>query len=685
MAPRLADIRISTKIAIASLVPLAGLTLFVGLAVWNAWSDAVSARAVLSATGLAESASLAIHELQKERGMSAGFVASKGQRFAAELALQRQSADDRTRSFLNAASNFRIGISNGATASALDKATNELKKIDPLRKSVTGLSVPAGESTAAYTQIIASLLSVAEGISELSGNAELTQAAAIYTATIRGKEQAGQERANGARGFSADRFSSDDLRTFLSLAAAQNEQFDIVRRTAKPAQHDALATALSTPAGKEVSAMRNAALKIAVGESADRISATNWFNAATARIDDLKKVEDRFAENLRETAGATSAEAMLKLSVTLAGAISLIVLAAGITWLSARSITGPLTRLVRTTLTLAEGKTEIDISDADRKDEIGDLSRAIAVFRDNAIERGRLEEAAHGARLQREERQRRIDALIERFRGAVGQTLGEVGENTALMDNTAKTLSSIADGASGQAAGALSASEEASANVQSVAAATEQLSASIQEIGQQVERTSTISRRAVEMANLSNSEVEALSSAAQRIGDVIDIIQAIAAQTNLLALNATIEAARAGEAGRGFSVVASEVKSLAAQTAKATGDIALQVTAIQETTDKVIGAMKSIASTMNEIDGFTSAIAVAVEEQGSATQEISGNVQMAARGTEELAHNVTGVTGAIRETSRSAENVLTASGKLSLHANSLKDEVDHFLKEVAAA
>jgi methyl-accepting chemotaxis protein len=336
-------------------------------------------------------------------------------------------------------------------------------------------------------------------------------------------------------------------------------------------------------------------------------------------------------------------------------------------------------------LTLADGKTDIDISGADRKDEIGDLSRAVAVFRDNAIERERLEEGAKSARLEREERQRRVEALIDRFSNAVGQTLASVGENTALMDDTAKTLTAIANEASGQATGAASASEEASANVQGVAAATEELSASIREIGQQIERTSTVSRRAVEMANSSNGEIEALSGAAQRIGDVIGIIQAIAAQTNLLALNATIEAARAGEAGRGFSVVASEVKSLATQTAKATEDIALQVTAIQDSTVKVIDSMKLIATTMCEIDGFTSTIAVAVEEQGSATQEISSNVQMAARGTEELTQNVSGVTGAIRETSRSAENVLTASGKLALHATSLKDEVDHFLREVAAA
>ncbi|MEI8147362.1 MAG: methyl-accepting chemotaxis protein, partial [Alphaproteobacteria bacterium] len=176
-----------------------------------------------------------------------------------------------------------------------------------------------------------------------------------------------------------------------------------------------------------------------------------------------------------------------------------------------------------------------------------------------------------------------------------------------------------------------------------------------------------------------------LADAAQKIGEVVDLIRAIAEQTNLLALNATIEAARAGEAGKGFAVVASEVKNLASQTARATEEIAGQVSGIQSSTAGAVDAIKAIAGTMSEINGVTAAIAAAVEEQGAATAEISRNVQMAAVGTEQLAHNVVGVTGSITETSQQSGFVLTASNDLAEASERLSKSVDHFLQGVAAA
>jgi methyl-accepting chemotaxis protein len=200
-----------------------------------------------------------------------------------------------------------------------------------------------------------------------------------------------------------------------------------------------------------------------------------------------------------------------------------------------------------------------------------------------------------------------------------------------------------------------------------------------------VAQSTEIASRAVDNARRTGDTARSLAEGAQKIGDVVTLIQSIAEQTNLLALNATIEAARAGEAGRGFAVVASEVKSLAGQTAKATTEISDQIAAIQATSDETVAAIRGVVDVITEIDQIGTAIAAAIEEQGSATKEISRSIQEAARGTQEVNSNISGVQRAADDTGAASSRVLGAAEQLSTQSRDLADQVNRFLSEVRAA
>ncbi|MBR0814288.1 methyl-accepting chemotaxis protein [Bradyrhizobium diazoefficiens] len=384
--------------------------------------------------------------------------------------------------------------------------------------------------------------------------------------------------------------------------------------------------------------------------------------------------QSKLAEDARRM--AVEAERLLQLQWILLAAG--LVLGTAIAILVARSITRPIVELVNDSARLSGGDTSVAFRTAERGDEIGTVSKAVAKFRDNVIAQ---QQAAAGLAREAEVREasnRNMESAVEEFRVTSRDLLTLVGENAGTMRQTAESLGGIAHHATNQAASAAAASEQTAVNVQTVAAAAEQLASSIVEIGRQIELSNKTVRSAGEVTARSEAEIEGLAHAAQSISSVVDLIQAIAAQTNLLALNATIEAARAGEAGRGFAVVASEVKALADQTRNATQDIARHITAIQNSTGSAVASVKEVATAMRGIDEVTAAIASAVEQQGAATREISQNVQMAASGTQTLATSIGTVSGAIAETNRSADDVRGAANQVSGAAERLAAEVQTF-------
>ena len=362
------------------------------------------------------------------------------------------------------------------------------------------------------------------------------------------------------------------------------------------------------------------------------------------------------------------------------GTIAILAGAALLALLIGRGMSRPLTAITAVMNRLSSGDTDVKIPGGRRKDELGTMAGAVDVFRRNMIEARTLREAQEAAKQQAELEKKALQRqMADRFEADVKSVVGAVARATEDMQRMAAAITASVNGTSAQAAAAAAASEEASASVNTVASATEELASSVAEIGRQVTHSSDVADAAVAKAGKTTEMVGSLASASEKIGDVLRLIGAIASQTNLLALNATIEAARAGEAGRGFAVVASEVKALASQTAKATEEIAGQVTAIQSSTGDCAIAIGGISDTIREISGIATTIAAAVEEQGSATREIARSVQQVAAGTSEVAVNVAGASNAAEQSRALADTVLSASGELSQHASRLFESVDSFL------
>ena len=395
------------------------------------------------------------------------------------------------------------------------------------------------------------------------------------------------------------------------------------------------------------------------------------------------------SENQSSRNSAISTAAQIAEEASTAGSIAAVageILAVILAALITISISTLIKRITQTMSKLAAGDLSVEIEGAERGDQIGNMARAVGIFKANAIRIAEVESEKNRLAAQTEQdRKAGLRELASRLERAVKDIADGVKQSAQRMHDGASTMSGAAERTKAQSSTVSAASEQASMNVQTVASAAEELSASIREIGQQAQSSANVARRAAEQAGQTTTTMERLSQAADRIGEVVNLINNIAAQTNLLALNATIEAARAGEAGRGFAVVASEVKTLASQTARATEDIAAQISSIQSETKEAAAAIKGIETVILEINQIATSTASAVEEQGAATSEIARNVQRAAEGTDEVSSNIAGVLESAAKTDEHARIALENSNELSGQADRLWQAVVGFVEDVKAA
>jgi methyl-accepting chemotaxis protein len=348
---------------------------------------------------------------------------------------------------------------------------------------------------------------------------------------------------------------------------------------------------------------------------------------------------------------------------------------------------------------LATGDRNFTIEGAGRKDEVGQMVRALDLFKrankwmeDRARERS--ERAEQELQLQQERERERLEAearkaalldeVARQFERTVGEVVGGVAAASSQLHTTATRMASSAEEASRRTGEVAASMEEANAGATAAAAASDEFALSISEISRQAASSSELARLATEATGEADETISALAASAEEVGQIVELIQTIAQRTNLLALNASIEAARGGEAGRGFAVVASEVKELAMQTTRATEQVAEQIRAMQSTTGASVKALRSIAGQVQELESTAVSIATAVDQQSVAGRDLAQSIDLAARGTEKVSAHIEDVRQLSLHTGAAASQVLSSANELEAQAAHLNEQVRGFLSRVRA-
>ncbi|MBI5660306.1 MAG: methyl-accepting chemotaxis protein [Nitrosomonadales bacterium] len=678
------NISIAKKLVLLLSLPLAGMVIFSAIGAWQSYQQWKSLAQTEVLMKFATTVGNLAHYLQVERGATAGFVASKGERFAGELPGYRADTDKNLALLKEGIGRIDMANRSNAFRAHIEPITSKLGGLQANRDAASQFRIPAPEAAAYYTGAIAALLEAIPEIAEQS-NVLLAKRMQAYQMFLDAKEHAGRERALMVPVFNANRIEPAQYRIFLDLVAAQKEHLEIFLDLATEDEKAFYDTKLSGTVTGDVEAIRKAvndkvtdAMRKGAGDKAgdskaagDKesgagfgIEPTKWFAAATARINAMKEVEDLVARHILEISADVAARAhtalALNLIFSIAGVLATVLLGVWIV----RSIIAPIRGLHQTIL-LVQGNHDLTQRvQVSGKDEIAQAGEAFNLLM------GSLQE---------------IIRNVSGSAGRVRQSAGQVAATTRQVAGSSQAQS--------EAAAAMAATmEEMTVSIDQVAEHASEAHDSSLQNGELSAKGSEVilqvvndMRRIAETVNQSSGIIQDLGRQSDEIYTIVQVIKDIADQTNLLALNAAIEAARAGEQGRGFAVVADEVRKLAERTAQSTRVIAEIVGKIQEGTRSAVTSMETGVSQVNkgvelagQADGAINQISAGAQRVSHVASDISAAIKEQSVASSDIARNVERVAQMSDENHASIQEVASSAHSLENLAEEMESAVRKF-------
>ena len=594
------NLNIRAKLLLMAGLPILALLWFAVVGATAKWQFADEMNDLGQLTSLSVHLGGVAHELQAERGMTAGFIGSGGTNFAAELPMQRQATERRLNLLRSFLAEFDVSRFDRGLVEDLNNSRKQLDDLGGKRQAISALSMPQQEAVGYYSSTIAGLLALVDRIGTLSTDTGIARLAGAYSGLLKAKENAGIERALLTGAFAADSFAPGAFARFIGNSATHETWLAQFRVYASGEQFAFFEERMRDSVVAEAGRMKQVAIERA-GEASLGVNADAWFRAMTGKIERLAEVESRLATDLEEAATSGEASARMAMWFDVGLALVSIVTALTLLWLVTTQVTRSISQVLRAANALAEGDltTRIEVKS---KDETGQLLAAM--------------------------------------QATVAKLYQIIGEVRATSDNLANGAEEVSATAQSLSQGA----SEQAASVEETSASIEQMSASIAQNTENAKVTDGMASKAATEAAEGGEAVKRTVEAMKSIAGKIGIIDDIAYQTNLLALNAAIEAARAGEHGKGFAVVAAEVRKLAERSqvaAQEIGELAGGSVEMAERAGKLLDEMvPSIRKTSDLVQEITAASeeqSTGVGQVNTAMNQLNQATQQNASASEELA------------------------------------------------